>query len=184
MSKGKGYFGKLKKSTKITVISCGFFVGITMLVLLFFVMNPITPSEKVIAGFGRENISRHNQTTEITTTAVTTTAMEDVIVSKAASTTTAETTTHTDFTITVTSGSGFYVNNVIPTGVSPYEAGSVPTTETETEYDDGTGYDDGSYDYGYDYGYDNSYDYGYDNSYDYSYDYGYDNSYDYGYYGY
>ena len=183
MSKGKSYFGRLKKSTKITVISCGCFVGLTMIILLFFVMNPITPSEKVIAGFGRENISRHNQqTTEITTTTITTTAMEDIIVSKAATTTTAATTTHVDYTITVTSGSGFYVNNVIPTGVSPYEAGAaIVTTETVTEYDDGTGYD---YGYGYDdssygYGYDD-YSYGYDNSYDYSYD----NSYDYGYYGY
>ena len=179
MSKGKSYFGRLKKSTKITVISCGLFVAVTMGVLLFFVMNPITPSEKVIAGFGRENISRrNNQTTEVTTTtAMTTTAMEDIIVSKAATTTAAETTTHVDYTITVTSGSGFYVNNVIPTGVSPYEAGSVVTTETASDYDDGTGYDYGygyddgtGYDYGY--GYDD-YSYGYDNSYDYNYDYGY-----------
>ncbi len=182
MSKGKSYFSRLKKSTKITVISCGIFVGLTMVILLFFVMNPITPSEKVIAGFGRENISRHNsQSTEITTTAVTTTAMEDVIVSKATETTTTVSTTHTDFTITVTSGSGFYVDNVIPTGVSPYEAGSVPTTETE--YDDGTGYDSGYYDDGT--GYDNSYDNSYDNGYyDGSYDNSYDYNYDYGYYGY
>ena len=163
----KSYFSKLKKSTRITVISCGAFVGITMIILIFFVLNPITPSEKVIAGFGRENISRNNKTTDITTTAVTTTALEDVVVTKVSTTTTAPTTTHTDFTITVTSGSGFYVDNVIPTGASPYEAGFAPTTTETTAaevYDDGSGYyDDGSnynYDYNYDYGYDNGY-YGY-----------------------
>lgn len=176
MSKKKSYFSGLKKSTKITVLSCGFFLLLTMIILIFFVMFPITPSEKVIAGLGRESISRSNrQTTMVTTTAVTTTAMEDVVVSKAASTTTAETTTHKDFTITVTSGSGFYVSNTIPTG-EPYAAGYVPTTETETDYyDDGSDYNDYGYDYNYDYGYDYNYDYGYDYSYDYN---------DYGYYGY
>lgn len=176
MSKKKSYFSGLKKSTKITVLSCGFFLLLTMIILIFFVMFPITPSEKVIAGLGRENISRNSrQTTMVTTAAVTTTAMDNVVVSKAATTTTAETTTHKDFTITVTSGSGFYVSNTIPTG-EPYAAGYVPTTETATEYYDET------YDYSYDDG-SGYYDYGYDNSYDYSYDYGYDYN-DYGYYGY
>lgn len=174
MSKKKSYFSGLKKSTKITVLSCGCFLILTMAILIFFVLFPITPSEKVIAGLGRESISRNNrQTTVVSTTAVTTTAMEDVVVSKAAATTTAATTSHKEFTINVTSGSGFYVSNTIPTG-EPYSAGYVPTTETATEYYDET-YDDGSgyYDDGSGY-----YDYNYD------YDYGYDNSYDNGYYGY
>ncbi len=174
MSKKKSYFSGLKKSTKITVLSCGCFLILTMAILIFFVLFPITPSEKVIAGLGRESISRSNrQTTVASTTAVTTTAMEDVVVSKAAATTTAATTSHKEFTINVTSGSGFYVSNTIPTG-EPYSAGYVPTTETATDYYDET-YDDGSgyYDDGSGY-----YDYNYD------YDYGYDNSYDNGYYGY
>ena len=176
MSKKKSYFSGLKKSTKITVLSCGCFLILTMAILIFFVLFPITPSEKVIAGLGRESISRSNrQTTVASTTAVTTTAMEDVVVSKAAATTTAATTSHKEFTINVTSGSGFYVSNTIPTG-EPYSAGYVPTTETATDYYDET-YDDGS---GY---YDDGSGY-YDNNYDYGYDYGYDNSYDNGYYGY
>jgi len=176
MSKKKSYFSGLKKSTKITVLSCGCFLILTMAILIFFVLFPITPSEKVIAGLGRESISRSNrQTTVASTTAVTTTAMEDVVVSKAAATTTAATTSHKEFAINVTSGSGFYVSNTIPTG-EPYSAGYVPTTETATEYYDET-YDDGS---GY---YDDGSGY-YDYNYDYGYDYGYDNSYDNGYYGY
>ena len=153
MSKKKSYFSGLKRSTKITVISCGFFLILTMLILIFFVMFPITPSEKVIAGLGRENISRSKgQTSPVSATTVTTTSLEDIVVSKA-TTTTAQTTTHKDFTITITSGSGFYVSNIIPTG-EPYSAGYVPTIETATEYyddgsdyntyDDGSVYDDGS----------------------------------------
>ncbi len=128
MSKGNSFLGGLKKSTRITVISCSLFVIFTVIIMVFFVLFPITPSEKVIAGFGRESVANNNQS--VTTTAVTTTN-EFIVTQSFATTTTGRTTSHKDYTITVTKGSGFYVNNVIPTGVSPYEVWTyTPTTTT------------------------------------------------------
>ena len=56
MDKIKDFFGSLSKSTKITLISCGSFLLLTFIILLFFVLFPITPSERVILGLGREGI--------------------------------------------------------------------------------------------------------------------------------
>lgn len=56
MYKLKDFFGNLSKSTKLTMISCGIFIILTFVILLFFVMFPITPSEKVISGMGRAGL--------------------------------------------------------------------------------------------------------------------------------
>ena len=60
MSKIKDFYEGLKKSTKITVLSCGSFVVMTMLILAFFIIFPITPSEKIMTNIGRENMARDN----------------------------------------------------------------------------------------------------------------------------
>ena len=56
MYKSKEFFGNLSKSTRLTVISCGIFIILTFIILMFFVMFPITPSEKVISGMGRAGL--------------------------------------------------------------------------------------------------------------------------------
>ncbi len=56
MYKFKEFFGNLSKSTRLTVISCGIFIILTFIILMFFVMFPITPSEKVISGMGRAGL--------------------------------------------------------------------------------------------------------------------------------
>ena len=60
MEKIKSLFGNLKKSTVITLISCGCFIALSFIILCFFIMFPITPSEKVMATFGRESVAKNN----------------------------------------------------------------------------------------------------------------------------
>lgn len=52
----KKFYSGLNKSTKITLISCGSFLLLTILILLFFVLFPIKPSERVISGLGRGGV--------------------------------------------------------------------------------------------------------------------------------
>lgn len=143
MSKGNGFFSNLKKSTRMTIISCSCFVALTAIILSFFVMFPITPSEKFISSFGREGIYKEDGSEEVVTTTVVTTTGNDIIVAKSTRTTTKPKTTRTEFTITVTMGegfpSGFYVDNRIPTGVYPNEY--TPTTTTTADMSGG-GFDD------------------------------------------
>lgn len=56
MNKIKNFIVTLSKSTKVTLISCASFIFMTTLILFFFVIFPITPSERVISGLGREAI--------------------------------------------------------------------------------------------------------------------------------
>ncbi|MBR1429857.1 hypothetical protein [Ruminococcus sp.] len=133
MSKGNGVFSNLKRSTKITLVSCGCFIALTALILLFFVMFPITPSEKVISSFGRESIYKQDVTGTAVTTAVTTTVNDDIMVAKGSKTTTASRTTAKSYTThRLTSGSGFYMDQRIPTGEFPNQY-YVPTTTTAAE---------------------------------------------------
>ena len=133
MSKGNGFFSNLKRSTKITLVSCGCFIALTALILFFFVMFPITPSEKVISSFGRESIYKQDTTGTAVTTAVTTTMNDDIVVAKGTKVTTASRTTAKKYTThKLTSGSGFYMDQRIPTGVYPNEY-YVPTTTTAAE---------------------------------------------------
>lgn len=139
MSKIKDFFRSLKKSTKMTIISCTCCVVLTAVILSFFVMFPTTLSEKVITGFGREGIYKEVNQSEVVTTTVVTTTGNDIIVAKTTRTTTRPKTTRTEFTIKVTSGSGFaggfYVDNRIPTGVYPNEY--FPTTTTTADVSGG-----------------------------------------------
>jgi|GEM_PF-1128266 len=133
MSKGNGVFSNLRRSTKITLVSCGCFIALTALILLFFAMFPITPSEKVISSFGRESIYKQDVTGTAVTTAVTTTVNDDIMVAKGSKTTTASRTTAKSYTThKLTSGSGFYMDQRIPTGEFPNQY-YVPTTTTASE---------------------------------------------------
>ena len=133
MSKGNGVFSNLRRSTKITLVSCGCFIALTALILLFFVMFPITPSEKVISSFGRESIYKQDVTGTAVTTAVTTTVNDDIMVAKGSKTTTASRTTAKSYTThKLTSGAGFYMDQRIPTGEFPNQY-YVPTTTTASE---------------------------------------------------
>ena len=133
MSKGNGVLSNLRRSTKITLVSCGCFIALTALILLFFVMFPITPSEKVISSFGRESIYKQDVTGTAVTTAVTTTVNDDIMVAKGSKTTTASRTTAKSYTThKLTSGSGFYMDQRIPTGEFPNQY-YVPTTTTASE---------------------------------------------------
>lgn len=131
MSRGNGFFSNLKKSTKITLVSCGCFIALTAVILTFFVMFPITPSEKMISSFGRESIYKQDPQGTSPTTAVTTTVTNDIIVSKSKRTTTVTKVKRTEFTISFTSGNGFFKGQKIPSGDFSGDYNSyVPTTTT------------------------------------------------------
>lgn len=120
MNKNTKFSGSLHKSTKITLLSCVSFIILTMIILAFFILFPITPSERIIASIGRENIFNGNNNGNnvtaipevITTTGVSTTAGVNTNPTKSTGTTTTKT-----FKIVITSGSGFMWNGRIPTGV-------------------------------------------------------------------
>lgn len=144
MSKGNGFFSNLKKSTKITLVSCGCFIALSAAILFFFVMFPITPSEKVISSFGRESIYKKDVTgTTVTSTAVTT-SNNDIIVAKSSKTTTTSARTTRTEMPKITSGSGFYTGQKIPSGGTPGENYYTPTFQTTTTSAAG-GYSNGGY---------------------------------------
>ena len=126
--------GSLKKSTKITLMSCGSFVLMTALILCFFVMFPITPSEKMMSSISREAVSTNANGDNIMTAmpaVETTVSGEETVTTTAKATTTKVTasTTRTNYTITVTTGSGFLWGGAIPTGIMP--GGSTQTTASD-----------------------------------------------------
>lgn len=117
MNKIMGFMDSLKKSTKITMLSCGSFVVLTVLILAFFIMFPITPSEKIMSNIGRENISQDDGGDPSVQSGVPGVETTSVVSSvKTTSVNTKTTTAHTSFTITITTGSGFMWNGRIPTG--------------------------------------------------------------------
>lgn len=127
MSSRSGFMSKLNKSTKITMFSCLGFILLTGIILAFFILFPITPSEKVMASIGRENVLNNGSDgspQSITPAVVTTVNGENDDVTSVA-TTTGTTTTRT-VNIRITTGSGFLWNGRIPTGVMP--GGSSSTT--------------------------------------------------------
>lgn len=115
MTRIREFFVNLKKSTKITIISCGCFIALTFFILCFFIMFPITPSDRVLKALGRESVSRQETVTGAATTSSEANSSEN--------TTTAIVTTrdpsHTDFEIVITTGVGFgLTGDKIPTGPS------------------------------------------------------------------
>lgn len=140
MEKIKSLFGNLKKSTVITLISCGCFIALSFIILCFFIMFPITPSEKVMATFGRESVAKNNTDTAGSVVTTVVEGGESVIVSKgtskvttSSSTVTRLTTTHKEFNMTITTGSGFYSGGLIMTGVYPYENSYTTTVAISAE---------------------------------------------------
>ncbi|MDE5558582.1 MAG: hypothetical protein K2J32_13020 [Ruminococcus sp.] len=137
MKKKRGFFSGLKKSTIITMVSCGSFVVMTFFALLFFVKFPIKPSEKIITSMGRESIYRQNvsysENTTITQTIAETTATQ----------TTTASTKHKEFVITITTGKGFKTEvkghdvPVMDYDYDDYEEDDEEeeTTETTTDYE-------------------------------------------------
>ena len=142
MSKIKGFFANLKKSTKITLVSCGCFIAMTAVILGFFIMFPITPSDKVIASFGRESVIKKDasQSQAVTTTV---TALDSIEASKGTTymttaVTTMRTTRRREFSVDITTGSGFYSAEIsspvfmiqTTSGLPLQQLLLTPTTET------------------------------------------------------
>ena len=127
--------GSLKKSTRITLMSCGSFVIMTALILCFFVMFPITPSERMMSSISREAVSTNangdNLMTAMPSVETTVSGEETAVTTTAKATTTKVTasTTRTNYTITVTTGSGFLWGGAIPTGIMPN--GNTQTTASD-----------------------------------------------------
>ena len=106
--------------------SCIGFVFLTVIILVVFIIFPITPSEKVLASIGRENVANTPQNgyqQEITPVVDATEVEEEDVVSSVGSTVS---TTARTVNIRITSGSGFLWNGRIPTGVMG--GGSTTTT--------------------------------------------------------
>lgn len=126
MSTKSGFISNLNKSTKVTMVSCLGFVLLTALILVFFIFFPITPSEKVLASIGRENVQNNgsgNSSQRITPGVVTTSTDENDVIT---TTTRPVSTTTRTVNIRITTGSGFLWNGRIPTGV--VQGGSSFTT--------------------------------------------------------
>ncbi|MBQ8181479.1 MAG: hypothetical protein IJ010_05840 [Ruminococcus sp.] len=137
MSKVRDFFTSLNKSTKITLISCGCFVALTVVILCFFVLFPISPSDTIQEKYGREaKASKNGESAQIVTTQPA--DDEEYIASKGTAVSRTVTTTRTarkkNFSVTVTTGDGFFSGGKIPTGGTPYEtATTVPIEEPVEE---------------------------------------------------
>jgi len=132
MSKIRDFFANLRKSTKITLISCGSFVVMTFVILCFFIMSPITPADKAGSTFGRESISQDGSTVSSNVTTLDENG-NVVEVSKGttntASTASTVTTTKKEYKITITTGTGYYVDGKIIIGdYEGYNYNTVTTT--------------------------------------------------------
>lgn len=117
MNNKSGFMSNLNKSTKITMFSCLGFILLTGIILVFFIFFPITPSEKVMASIGRENVMNNGSDgspQSITPAVITTVSGENEDIDT--STTTTGTTTTRTVNIRITTGSGFLWNGRIPTG--------------------------------------------------------------------
>ena len=132
MSKIREFFADLRKSTKITLISCGSFIVMTFVILCFFIMSPITPADKAGSTFGRESISPDGSTVNSIVTTIDENG-NSIEVSRGttntASTASTVTTTKKEYKITVTTGTGHYnVDGKIIIG--DYEGYNYNTTTT------------------------------------------------------
>lgn len=121
MSNKSRFISNLNQSTKVTMISCFGFVLLTAVILVIFILFPITPSEKVHASIGRENVvdNNSNGSPQSITPSVVSTASNENGEDDETTTTTYGTTTTRTVKIRITTGSGFLWNGRIPTGVTP-----------------------------------------------------------------
>ncbi len=126
-----GFIASLNRSTRITLASCLFFILLTCVILLFFVLFPITPSEKIMASIGRENMlnggGNGNQNAVGVPAVVTTAAGDEEDIPVSSEKYTGTTTTRT-VNIRITTGSGFLWGGRIPTGTF---GGDYPTTPVD-----------------------------------------------------
>lgn len=127
MSKIKEFITGLSKSTKITLISCGSFVLLTLLILTFFVLFPITPSEKAIASLGREGLVYQvgGEEEGLVTTAVT---MATVPATNVTTVTHTTPPINSDVKFTFTTVSKFFSGGYINADGEPYDEGETQTT--------------------------------------------------------
>ncbi len=134
MSSKSGFISNLNKSTKVTMASCLGFVLLTAVILVIFILNPITPAEKAMASIGRENVLNNSPdgSPKNITPAVVTTAESDDDESEETVKTIRGTTTTRTVKIRITTGSGFLWNGRIPTGVSPNGNTSTVVVEDPT----------------------------------------------------
>ena len=137
MSKVRDFFVSLNKSTKITLISCGCFIALTVVILGFFIMFPISPDDTVQEKYGREaKASKSSETVQTVTTQPS--ENDSYIGSKGTAVSPKVTTTHSSrkksFSVTVTTGNGFYSGGRIPTGGTPYDPEYPNPTEPDTDY--------------------------------------------------
>lgn len=137
MSKVRDFFVSLNKSTKITLISCGCFIALTVVILGFFIMFPISPDDTVQEKYGREaKASKSSETVQTVTTQPS--ENDSYIGSKGTAVSSKVTTTHSSrkksFSVTVTTGNGFYSGGRIPTGGTPYDPEYPDPTEPDTDY--------------------------------------------------
>lgn len=118
MKKNSAMTNGLNKSTKVTLLSCASFIALTVLILIFFVMFPITPSEKIMASIGRENVFNggdgHSSMTAVP--AGETTALNQTTETTGVHTSRTGYVTTKTVNIVITTGSGFLWNGRIPTG--------------------------------------------------------------------
>lgn len=124
----KEFFLELSKSTRITLISCGCFILLTMFILIFFVWFPITPSQRVIENFGRENLVY--QAKENEAAAATTTAQQSATVTT--TTTTVSTLPETYTKITFTTMAGYLPGVNMQTGIQGDNNGQTVTEAVQT----------------------------------------------------
>ncbi len=129
MNKVKEFFMGLNKSTRITIISCGCFVLLTLVILIFFMLFPITPSERVISSIGREGLVYDDGSDDevvVTTTVTTASDVETVV-------TTTEVTTipiNSETRMTFTTLDGYIPGGYLATG--KYNGNGYQTTTTVT----------------------------------------------------
>ncbi|MCM1530406.1 MAG: hypothetical protein NC093_10490 [Alistipes sp.] len=129
--KKPGFIASLNRSTRITMATCLFFIMLTCVILLFFVLFPITPSEKIMASIGRENMLNgggNGNQNAVGVPVVVTTAVGDEEDASGSSVRYTGTTTARTVNIKITTGSGFLWGGRIPTGTF---SGDYPTTAAE-----------------------------------------------------
>lgn len=136
MSKVREFFTSLNKSTKITLISCGCFVALTVVILCFFVLFPISPSDTIQEKYGREaKASKNNESAQTVTTQPATD--DEYLISRGTAVSSTVTTTRVkrtkNFSVTVTTGDGFFSGGRIPTGGTPYETVTTAPYEEPVE---------------------------------------------------
>lgn len=117
MKKNKGFMKSLNRSTQVTLLSCASFIAMTVILLVFFSAFPITPSERIMASIGRENILENNNPNNENIAAVsgTTTGKQSAVTTAVKSSVSTGMTTTKTFKIVITTGSGFMRNGRTPT---------------------------------------------------------------------